>query len=124
MEKNTDKKINNDKYRVIEIVNDKKILINYGIYQGAEVGDKIEIYEDGRKVIDPISHRDLGNWDYIKDTLSITQVFHLFSVCSKTVTKNPQKEEEEEESSTVVESLIVDEKSITNAKFKTIVGDR
>ena len=33
MEKNTDKKINNDKYRVIEIVNDKKILINYALFK-------------------------------------------------------------------------------------------
>lgn len=107
MEKNT--------FRVIEIVDEKTILINYGIKHGAVVGDKIQVFENGRKVVDPLSHQSLGNWDFIKDTLTITQSFDLFSVCSKTVTKNILATFSDM-STTTVEPIFVDKESITNKR--------
>jgi len=118
MEKNT--------FRVIEIVNDKKILINYGSKHGIKEGDKVQIYSIGRKVVDPLSKQSLGTWDLIKDTLTVMQAFESFSVCSKEVTRNifmpiPTLNTLSTLSSTSIDSLDVDKNEITNDDVK---GDR
>lgn len=102
-----------EKFRVIEIVNEKKIIINYGKRHGADVGDKIQIYVPGRKVVDPISHQDLGTWDYVKDSLTIVETFDLFSICSKTITKNILSGIGDI-TTTTIEPLFVDKDQMTN----------
>lgn len=69
------------KYKVIEIVNSKELIINYGINQGAKAGDKIRIIEKGEEIIDPDTKENLGTLDIIKGELEVFQAFKRFSIC-------------------------------------------
>lgn len=68
---------------VIEIIDDKRILIDYGIEDGAEEGEKVIVYTEGEEIIHPISKEPLGTYDTIKDTLEIVQTYNRFSLCMK-----------------------------------------
>ncbi|NLJ70968.1 MAG: hypothetical protein GX328_05850 [Clostridiaceae bacterium] len=70
-------------YKVIEIMNEKEILINYGYVDGAQKGDKVAIYIIGEPVTDPESGNSLGTFDAIKDELEIVSALEKFSVCRK-----------------------------------------
>lgn len=69
------------KYKVIEIINSKELIINYGINQGAKSGDKIRIIEKGEKIIDPDTNENLGTLDIIKGELEVFQAYKKFSIC-------------------------------------------
>lgn len=71
----------NKVYRVIEILNKKELLINYGKNDGARVGEDITISMVGDKVIDPITKDVLGTLDIIKGRLEIYTVYPEFSIC-------------------------------------------
>ena len=68
-------------YRVIEILNRKELIINYGKNDGARVGNKISMSIIGDKVTDPITKEDLGTLDIIKGRLEIYTVYPEFSIC-------------------------------------------
>lgn len=72
-------------YKVIEIVDNTRILINYGRNDGASVDQPVRVYSKGREVRDPETNKSLGNWNIIKDELTITEVFNKFSVCMKKI---------------------------------------
>jgi hypothetical protein len=72
-------------YRVIEILNDKELIINYGLDDGAKKGNKVRIYSKGSEVIDPLNNKVLGTLDNIKDELEVFIVYDRFSVCRKVV---------------------------------------
>ena len=56
-------------YRVIEIIDEYSILINYGSLNGASKGDEVRIIAIGPEVIDPISKSSLGTLDKVKAEL-------------------------------------------------------
>ncbi len=68
-------------YRVIEIVDEKTILVNYGTFNGAKRGDKVIIYRNGREVFDPETNESLGTWDIVKAHVTVVEAFEKFSVC-------------------------------------------
>lgn len=69
--------------RVIEIINNMKILINYGANAGAKKGDSVRIIEQGEEITDPVTGNFLGTYDAIKAELEITTVYSDFSECQK-----------------------------------------
>lgn len=68
-------------YKVIEILNSKELIINYGSSQGARIGRKIRISIKGDPVIDPDTKKQLGTLDIIKGDLEIYQTYPNFSIC-------------------------------------------
>lgn len=112
-------------YRVVDILDNKSIIINYGKDHGAVVDRKIRIVSIGPEIIDPETNKTLGTLNSIKDVLTIVTIYDKFSICQKieTTTKsvlaNPLSQ-----FSTVtktIETLHVDENDITN---KEIPNDR
>lgn len=75
-------------YKVIEIINNTDIIINYGLEDGASVGDKLRIIEKGAPVIDPDTSENLGSIDIIKTTLEVAVPYRKFSICRKYRTSN------------------------------------
>lgn len=69
--------------RVIEILDENSIVINYGRNNGAKEDDRIRVVEIGPKIIDPYINKSLGTLDSVKATLSLTTVYERFSVCKK-----------------------------------------
>lgn len=70
-----------DGYKVIKILSENEILINYGIENGAKVGRKIRIYSIGEEITDPDTGYLLGTLDTVKAELEIYQVYDSFSIC-------------------------------------------
>lgn len=68
-------------YKVIEILNSKELIINYGSNQGAKAGDKIRIIKKGEEIIDPDTKENLGTLDIIKGELEVFQAYKKFSIC-------------------------------------------
>ena len=56
-------------FRVIEIIDERHILINCGLEDGIKEGDLLRIFEEGESVIDPKTGQTLGTFDYIKTEL-------------------------------------------------------
>lgn len=75
-----------NKFRVIEIVNKKKLIVNMGTEHGLKENDYIVVYSNGRKIVDNLTHQTLGTWDIIKAKLKVIQSFQLFSICSEVIT--------------------------------------
>lgn len=71
-------------YKVIEILNKKELLINYGSNDGAVEGTKLIISTSGPEVIDPETKEVLGTLDIIKEKLEIYTVYPNFSICRNT----------------------------------------
>jgi len=74
--------------KVIKILDNYSILINYGRTKGATVGENVQIVEIGPEIIDPDSGESLGTLDHIKDVLQIQEVFDEFSICNKRIKIN------------------------------------
>ena len=72
-----------NKFRVIEIVNKKKLIVNMGTEHGLKENDYVVVYSSGRKIVDNLTHQTLGTWDIIKAKLKVIQSFQLFSICSE-----------------------------------------
>ncbi len=75
------------KYHVIEIVDNKNIIVNYGKRNGAKIGDLIRVVQSGESVIDNKSGANLGELYLIKDTIEVYEVYEQFSLCNKTMTE-------------------------------------
>jgi hypothetical protein len=69
-------------YKVIEIIDDKTLLINYGIEHGAKSGDKLRISDIGENIFD-LDQSELGTLDAIKDTVLVDIPYESFSLCRK-----------------------------------------
>ncbi len=70
-------------YRVIKILSNSELIVNYGIDDGARVAQKVRVYIPGEQIIDPETKSILGTLDTIKDELEIYQTFDNFSICRK-----------------------------------------
>lgn len=70
-------------FKVLTIVSEKSILVNYGKEDGAKVGDGLRIVSVGEMIIDPDTKEELGTFDYIKEELEVVFVYPKFSMCSK-----------------------------------------
>lgn len=107
-------------FRVIEILDEYSILINYGKDDGANEDDEIRIISIGPEVIDPVTGKNLGTLDSIKSTLTIVTVYEKFSLCKKikTTTKNILISPISQFQTTSKESrpINVDKNSISNRK--------
>lgn len=68
-------------YRVVKIVDDKTIIINAGSNDGIKIGNKFEIFEVGKEIIDPISKENLGALDTIKDTVEVVNLYPKMCLC-------------------------------------------
>lgn len=110
----------NDGHRVIEILDEYSILVNYGRDHGAEEGDEIRVIATGPEVIDPVTNEVLGTLDSVKATLTIAVAYRKFSLCKKieTITKNVliSPISQFQTTTKTIKPIEVDEKSITNKK--------
>ena len=67
---------------VLEIPNEYTVLVDYGIEDGAAVGDLLRIYKEGDPVKD-LKGDIIGTLDQIKEEVEVTTVYPRFSVCQK-----------------------------------------
>lgn len=70
-------------YKVIKILSNNELIINYGIDDGARIAQKVRIYIPGEEIIDPKTEFALGTLDTIKEELEIYETFDHFSICRK-----------------------------------------
>jgi len=75
-------------YRVIEILDEYSLIINYGTANGAEKGDVLRILEVGDAIIDPKTGKLLGTLDCIKETVSVEIPYENFSICRSSEREN------------------------------------
>ena len=69
---------------VINIMSNTELIINYGLADGATIGQKIRIIERGESIVN-LKGEELGTLDAIKEELEITQVYDHFSICQKLI---------------------------------------
>lgn len=106
------------KYQVIDIINSHSLVINYGTKDGAKVGEKIRIFEDGEEIFD-LSGKSLGNVDIIKTDLEIEKIFDNFSICCKfkIVDVNPFKSLDFNKTEKVYQSFSINLNDVSNIKY-------
>jgi 7-cyano-7-deazaguanine synthase in queuosine biosynthesis len=68
-------------YKVVKIVNEYLLVVNYGQKQNAEVGDILEVYQVGEQVLDPDTFDDLGTLDITKGRIKVKNVYEKMSLC-------------------------------------------
>ncbi len=68
-------------YKVIEILDEYNIMINYGFDKGAVQGERLRIISKGEEVIDKETGANLGTLDAIKAVVSVKTVYAKFSLC-------------------------------------------
>jgi hypothetical protein len=73
----------NTEFKVIEIINSKEIIVDYGFADGAKVGDVVRILQIGRDIIDEERGVLLGTLDAIKDEVTVCTIYEQFSLCKK-----------------------------------------
>ena len=71
-----------DRAYVINIMNNKNIIIDYGISQGAKRGQKVRVILEGEKIFN-LDNIEIGTLDRIKETLEIVEIYDNFSICQK-----------------------------------------
>lgn len=76
-------------YKVIEILNSKELIINYGSIDGARKGHRVIIKKIGDPVTDPDTNEVLGTLDIIKGDLKIYETFPRFSICRDITVNKP-----------------------------------
>lgn len=108
-----------ENFKVIEIIDEYTLLINYGFNDGASEGDRLRIYSIGEKVFDPNTKEELGTLDNIKDIVQVEVPYENFSLCKKIRTirreiLNPLSKLVQ--TTTVSESLYVDKTEISGRK--------
>ena len=72
--------------KVTTIIDNYTIAINVG-EDIVSVNDKIEIYIPGPQILDVDGKSELGRYDFVKDTLTVSNVFPKYSICKKPYTK-------------------------------------
>lgn len=68
-------------YKVIEILDEYNIMIDYGFKKGAVQGQHLRIISKGDEIIDKETGASLGTFDAIKAVVSIKTVYAKFSLC-------------------------------------------
>lgn len=71
-------------YKIIEIIDEHNVLVNFGGEEGAEEGMLLNIIIPGEPVI--IDDKNYGTFDRIKETIVIETVYPKFSLCQKQIT--------------------------------------
>lgn len=106
-------------YKIINIINNYSVLINYGISDGAKVGKQVRVFMEGTPIYD--GDECLGNLDIIKEDLEITVVYENFSICKhvEKVTKNPFMAFSLERTYHEVKKLNVSENDFSNIQYKS-----
>lgn len=106
-------------YKVIRIIDDKTIMINYGQRNGAKSGEKIRVFQKGEDIYE--NNIFLGTLDVIKEDLEIIAVYSAFSLCQKITSKqvNPYQLLEPYRNVTKIEKLNVEKSEIENLKYKS-----
>lgn len=75
-------------FKVIKIIDEYSLVINGGLDDDVSLGDTIEIFIKGDEIIDPFQeNKVLGTLDFIKERLSVSEVYPGFSVCKKEIEK-------------------------------------
>lgn len=102
-------------YKVIEVVNNTTLLINYGFADNAHKGDSFRIIEKGDPVV--VDGVDYGTLDMVKDVVEVIVPYEKFSICRKVLYKtvnalNPL--EALQRTMTQLRPLTVDPKDVTN----------
>ena len=80
------------KFKVVKIVDEYLIVINYGLRNHASEGDILEIINIGEEVIDPDTSESLGTLDMIKGRVKVKNVYDYMSLCisdEKIIVSNP-----------------------------------
>lgn len=67
---------------VLEILNEYSLLIDYGLEDGAVVGDVLRIYTEGEPVKD-LNGVTIGTLDQVKAEVEVSVVYSNFSICKK-----------------------------------------
>lgn len=70
-------------YKVIEIIDEYNIIIDYGFDKDAMQGEKLRIIAKGEEVIDKATGNSLGTLDAIKAVVSVKTVYAKFSLCHR-----------------------------------------
>ncbi|MHC8517042.1 hypothetical protein [Sporosarcina sp. ITBMC105] len=69
-------------FRVIKVVDAYHLVINGGSSHGLSEGDEVEVFVKGPQLTDPFNNDEpLGTLDYIKEILTIENVYPKFSIC-------------------------------------------
>lgn len=111
-------------FNVIEIVNEKTIIVDCGRIAGVEGGDKLRILERGEKVYNPTTEENLGSLDLIKTTVEIVSLYEKFSLCQRinrdqTMNTMLNPLSNFQKNLVRIEQINVDTESTTNRKIRT-----
>ena len=69
------------KYHVIEVVDERTLLIDYGLNNNAEAGNTLRIVKEGNPVI--IDGKNYGTLDMVKGIVEVITPYEKFSICRK-----------------------------------------
>ena len=68
-------------YKVIKLLSDNSLIVDYGKNDGAYEGDDLRIFTPGEEVV--FQGTNYGTLDLIKADIEVVSVFPKFSVCQK-----------------------------------------
>lgn len=68
-------------YKVVKIVDEYLIVVDYGLENGATEGDILEIIKVGEEVFDTENFVSLGTLDIVKAKVKVRQVYEHMSLC-------------------------------------------
>lgn len=69
-------------YYIVEILDEKTVIVNFGINDGAKSKSLLKVYDARKEVIDPIAGISLGYRKITKTILRIQDTYECFSICS------------------------------------------
>lgn len=68
-------------FKIVKIVNEYLVVVNYGAFDGAREGDILEIFQVGEEVIDPHTNKSLGTLDIRKARIKVINVYDQMALC-------------------------------------------
>ena len=72
-------------FKVLEVIDESSLLINFGLKDGAKKGNTLRIIEKGKPVV--IDGVDYGTLDAVKEIVEIDVPYEKFSICRKVIYK-------------------------------------
>lgn len=72
-------------FKVLEVIDESSLLINFGLKDGARKGNTLRIIEKGKPVV--IDGIDYGTLDAVKEIVEIDVPYEKFSICRKVIYK-------------------------------------
>lgn len=70
--------------KVIKIPNEYIVIISANKYT-VNIGDDVAVYELGDEILDPDTGEKLGDFDFIKTRLEISETYEKYSICQRVV---------------------------------------